>query len=134
MDRAEIEKMVQRWTREAIAEGHFDVFDELLAADVVDRSGPAPVDGVESFKARAAAVRSAFADIEIMVDDLLIDGDAIAWRWSLAGIHVGPFAGLPPTGRRVALRGVNFQRVRRGRVVEHWTMVDVFGAMQGLRA
>jgi predicted ester cyclase len=131
--RADIERLVQRWTQDAIARGHLDVFDELLAPNAVDRSGPSPALGVESFKSRTAAVRSAFAEIAITVDDLLVDGDAIAWRWTLTGNHVGPFAGLAPTGRRAALRGVNFQRLEGGRVAQHWTLVDVFGAITGLR-
>jgi steroid delta-isomerase-like uncharacterized protein len=124
MDRTDIEKFVQRWSQEAIAEGRLDVFDELLAGDVVDRSGPAPAVGAEAFKARARAVRTAFADIQVVVDDLLVEGSAIAWRWTLTGTHVGPFAGLAPTGRSATLRGVNFQRLEGNRVVEHWTIVS----------
>jgi predicted ester cyclase len=133
MDRPEIERLVNRWTQ-AIAEGRPEVFDELLTDDVVDRSGPSPGHGVESFKARTGAVRSAFAGIEIAVDDLVIDGEVIAWRWTLTGTHVGPFAGLAPTNRRATLRGVNIQRTRGGKVAEHWTLVDVFGTLQALRA
>jgi predicted ester cyclase len=125
MERTDAESLVRRWTQEAIVEGGLDLFHELLAADVVDRSGPAPAVGVESFKTRAAAVRAAFDDIRIVVDDLLVDGDAIAWRWTLTGTHVGAFAGRGPTGRRVTLRGVNFQRLKDVRVVEHWTMVEL---------
>jgi steroid delta-isomerase-like uncharacterized protein len=131
MDRQDIERLVQRWT-EAIAEGRLDTFDELLAKEVVDRSGPTSSQGVESVKIRAAAVRAAFSEIEFRVEDLLVDGDAIAWRWALTGTHVGNFAGVAPTGRRVTLRGVNVQRLGGDRVVEHWTMVDVFGATQAL--
>jgi steroid delta-isomerase-like uncharacterized protein len=134
MDRHDIERLVQRWTQEAIAEGRLDTFDELLTDDVLDRSGAVPSRGVEPFKARAAAVRAAFAEIDLRVEDLLVDGDAIAWRWALTGTHVGAFAGVAPTGRRITLRGVNFQRLRGDRVVEHWTMVDVFAATQALRA
>ena len=124
---------VQRWTQEAIAEGRLDTFDELLTEDVLDRSGSVPSRGVEPFKARAAAVRAAFAEIDIRVEDLLVDGNAIAWRWALTGTHVGSFAGVAPTSRCITLRGVNFQRLRSDRVVEHWTLVDVFAATQALR-
>jgi steroid delta-isomerase-like uncharacterized protein len=133
VNRPDIERFVKRWNQ-AIADGQVEAFEELLAEDVVDRSGPTPLTGAESFKARAGGVRAAFADIQIVADDLLVDGDAIAWRWTLTGTHVGPFAGLAPTGRRATLRGVNFQRLKDGRVAEHWTLVDVFGAMQALRA
>jgi predicted ester cyclase len=134
MDRHAIEKLVQRWTQEAIAEGRLDTFDELLAEDVCDRSGPTSSRGVEPFKVRAAAVRAAFADIGICVEGLLVDGDAIAWRWALTGTHVGTFAGVAPTGRRITLQGVNFQRLNGDRVVEHRTLVDVFGATKALGA
>jgi len=133
MDRQDIEKLIRRWT-EAIAVERLDIFDELLADDIVDRSGSTPMSGVESFKVRAGAVRSAFADITIDVDDLIVEGDAIAWRWSLTGTHVGAFAGLAPTGRRATLRGVNFQRLKGERVIEHWTLTDVFGATMALRS
>jgi predicted ester cyclase len=129
--RQDIERLVQRWTKEAIAGGRLDAFDELLSPDVLDRSVPnSATKGVEQFKARATAVRAAFADIELQVLDLLIDGDRIAWRWALTGTHVGPFAGIGPTGRPVTLYGVNFQRLKDDRVIEHWTLVDIFGAMQ----
>jgi len=134
MDRAEVEELVQRWVRQTIVEGRLDTFHELLTRDVVDRSRSALAMGVESFKARAAAVGAAFADIEVVVDALVVEGDAIAWRWTLTGTHVGPFAGASATGRRVTLQGVNFQRLRDGRVAEHWTQIDVLGALQALRS
>jgi steroid delta-isomerase-like uncharacterized protein len=134
MDRLAIDAFVHRWTQEAIAHGRLEAFDDLVADDAIDRSGAAPSRGVVPFKTRAAAVRAAFGEIEIHVEDLLVDGDAIAWRWALTGTHVGVFAGLEPTGRRATVRGVNFQRLESGKVVEHWTMVDVFGALQALRS
>jgi steroid delta-isomerase-like uncharacterized protein len=134
MHRRDIEMLVERWTTEAIAQGRLEAFDELLAPDVLDRSAPAGSQGLDSFKARAAAVRIAFSEIEMHVEDLLVDGEAIAWRWTLTGTHVGSFAGVAPTGRRVTLRGVNFQRLRGEKVAEHWTLSDVFGVTQALRA
>jgi steroid delta-isomerase-like uncharacterized protein len=133
MDRQGVERLVRRWT-EAVAGGTLDAFDDLVAPDVLDRSGPSASRGVAQFKTRAASVRAAFAEIELRVDDLVVDGDAVAWRWSLTGTHVGPFAGVAPTGRRITLRGVNIQRLGDERVIEHWTMVDVFGAVQALRS
>jgi steroid delta-isomerase-like uncharacterized protein len=136
MDRKAIERLVQRWTRDAIADGRLDTFDELLSPDALDRTTAPPSRGVEPFKARTAAVRAAFAEIDVQIEDLMVDqhGEAIAWRWVLTGIHVGTFAGIAATGRRATLRGVNFQRLKGERVIEHWTLVDVFGAMQALRS
>lgn len=136
MDRKTIERLINRWTQDAIADGHLDTFDELLTPDVIDRTTTPPSRGVEPFRARTAAVRAAFAEIDVQIEDLVVDrdGQSIAWRWVLRGTHVGTSAGLAPTGGRATLRGVNFQRIAGERVVEHWTLVDVFGAMQALRS
>jgi steroid delta-isomerase-like uncharacterized protein len=133
VDRQAAEALVHRWMKQGIEQGRLEVFDEILAPDVIDRSGPTPSRGAACFKTRAAAVRAAFAESEVHVDDLVVEGEAIAWRWALAGTHVGSFAGLAATGRRATVRGVNFQRVLGGKVTEHWTMVDVAAALQALK-
>jgi len=129
MERKAIEELVGRWLSCAIRDGNVAIFDELLAETVRDNSGGSELLGSESFKSRARAVHEAFSSIEVALDQLLIDGDRIAWRWRLTGTHTGAFAGVAASGRRVTLRGVNFQRVRSedGRVVEHWTLADFAG-------
>lgn len=126
MERNAIEHFIHRWLRRAIAEGRTELFDELLAENVCDRSGSAPVYGSESFKARARAVQQAFSEIEVVLAELVVEdgGQHIAWRWSLSGTHTAAFAGVAASGLRVTLRGVNFQRLEAGRVVEHWTSLD----------
>jgi len=129
MERNAIEELVRRWLSGAIRDGNVAIFDELLAEDVRDCSGGSELFGSDSFKSRARAVHAAFSSIEVALDQLLIDGDRIAWRWRLTGTHTGAFAGVAASGRRVTLRGVNFQRLRSedGRVAEHWTLADLAG-------
>ena len=133
MERRAIEALLRRWLNEGIRAGNMMVFDELLLESVCDRSAGQVTYGGESFKRRARAVHDAFSSIEAQVDQLLIDGDRIAWRWALTGTHTGAFGGFAATGRRVTLTGVNFQLLTAGRVAEHWTLADMFGLAQALR-
>ena len=128
----DIQTLVNRWTTEAVALGRTEVFDELLHEDVHDMTGGLDTRGRESFKTRAVAVRDAFEDRSVRVDSLIIEGDHIAWRWTFEGRHAGPFAGLAPTGKRVVLRGANFQRIAGGVVIEHWSVADIAGALRQL--
>jgi predicted ester cyclase len=127
MERSEIESLVRRWAVDGVANGRLEVFDELLTEDARDIGGPSPSFGRETFKARASAVRLAFSNLVAAIDALVVEGDRLAWRWSMTGEHVGPFLGVPPTHRRVTIRGVNFQRLEGDRVSEHWTLIDAFG-------
>ncbi len=133
MERRAIEALLQRWLNAGIRAGNVEVFDELLLESVRDRSAGQVTYGSEPFKRRARAVYEAFSNIEARVDELLIDGDQIAWRWSVTGTHTGAFAGFAATGRRVTLQGVNLQRLEGARVAEHWTLADTFGLAQALR-
>lgn len=134
MNRSESQTLAERWAREAVAEGRVEVFDELVSADAVDHSGPVPRSGVEGFKSRTRVIHDAFTDVEVVVADLLVDGDKLAWRWRLTATHHGPFLGVAPTGKRVTMTGMNIQRVANGVVVEHWSNADQLGLLQQLQA
>lgn len=134
MDRSQAEALAQRWAHEGVAKGQVEVFDELVSADAIDHSGPTDVQGIEGFKVRTRAVHAALQSIEIVVEELLVDGDKIAWRWTLKGTHHGPFLGVPPTGKRVSMTGMNIQRVSHGLVVEHWSNADQLGLLRQVQS
>jgi predicted ester cyclase len=133
MERARFEDVARRWATEAVGQGRVEVFDALLAADAIDRSGPIAAIGSETFKARARGVHAAFTDVEVVVDALLVEGDTMAWRWTLTGVHSGPLHGIAATGRRVTLKGMNVQRLVDGKVVEHWSIADQLGLVSALQ-
>jgi steroid delta-isomerase-like uncharacterized protein len=133
MERSELEALVRRWLS-IVASGNVALFDENLNENVVDRSGSAPEYGSEPFKRRALAVSDAFSNLEATLDELVVEGTRLAWSWSVRGTHVASFGGVAATGKRVTLRGVNFQRVADGRIVEHVTLADSAGLMAALQA
>jgi predicted ester cyclase len=47
-----------------------------------------------------------FPDLALVADGVIADGDNVAVRWHVTATHAGPGAGLEPTGRRVAFRGM----------------------------
>lgn len=132
MQRADAEKIAETWAR-AVESGLPGAFEMLVASEVRDVSGPLPVLGSAPFEARTRALHAAFRAIAVTVDQVLVDGEQLAWRFSLRAEHCGPFLGIEATGRHVAVRGVNFQRVEQGRVCEHWTLLDRFDLAQQLR-
>ena len=52
------------------------------------------------------------------------EDNVIAFRFTLRGRHTGPFAGIPPTGRMVALTGIDFIRISGGQLAELWSSQD----------
>jgi predicted ester cyclase len=111
MERPAILALTERWLHAVIAQP--ELFEQLVIGDATP------------FRLRAAELRAAFSQLQPTLEELLVEGDRVAWRWSVSGTHVADFAGIAATQRRVTLRGVNFQRLEHGRVAEHWTLVDL---------
>jgi hypothetical protein len=44
---------------------------------------------------------------------------------SARGVHTGEILGIPPTHKEVSTDGIAIHRVRDGKIVEYWSVVDV---------
>jgi predicted ester cyclase len=107
---------------------------DVLDDDFVDRT-PAPWQraGAEGFIGdKLAVLRAAFPDLVLTVEDELVEGDRIAWRWTLRATNTGSFAGMAPTGKPVAFQGLNIERLADGRITEHWSIHDSLDLLRQL--
>ena len=55
-------------------------------------------------------------------------------RFTARGTHQAELMHIPATGREVSLPGINILRLRDGRIVERWGVLDLLGFMQQLGA
>ncbi len=133
MNRDEATELTARWVK-AVATGADSAWDSLLATDVIDLSSGVPQIGSATFRQRARGVRAAFDGVSVRVEDLLVDGDRIAWRWRFEGVHTGAFAGVKATNKLVFFTGVNIQTINAGKVILHWTLADIAGAMRQIKS
>ena len=122
--------VVTRFVDEFWSGGNLDAADALMTSDVVIHE-PA-VGGREELKAFATALRTAFPDWHSTVEEILVDGDRVAERWTGRGTHRGAFQGIPPTGKRVAVPGVVFYRLVDGQIAEFRGWFDRMSLWQQL--
>ena len=94
---------------------------------------PVPLDAA-GWNAFMATFSAAFPDARISVDDAVAERDIVASRWTLTATHRGDFQGVPPTGRPVTMKGVDFSRVVNGKIAEHWAQFDLIAVMQQIGA
>jgi steroid delta-isomerase-like uncharacterized protein len=131
----DIRALMHRWIDEYQSGGDVAVADELLAHDFVNHSAlPGMPSDREGVKAFFAIFRHAFPDLHAVVHDMLVDGDKVVTRKTFHGIHHGEFMGIPPTGKTIAVDVIDIVRVRGGKFVEHWNVVDQLGMLQQLGA
>ena len=80
-----------------------------------------------------AAYWEAFPDLRIAVEELVVEEDRVALAWRTRGRHLGTFMNIPPTGRRVTLRGVSLLTVQGGLVRRATHVWDVAGFLRAVR-
>ena len=118
---------------EAFNNGNPAVFDEVVAADLVDHSPPPGLPaGREGYKMFVGILRSAFPDFTYTLDLEIAEDDKVTHRVTARGTHKGAFAGIPATGKQVVWTETHILRFANGRVVEHWGNADQAGMMQQL--
>jgi steroid delta-isomerase-like uncharacterized protein len=109
-------------------------FDEVAHPDVVHHWGQGrDTAGIEALKGSTEAFFTAFPDMVMTFDDVIVEGDMVVIRWTLTGTHTGPFFGMEPTGATAEWTGINIYRVECGQVVESWSEADGVGLRQQLQ-
>lgn len=109
--------------------------EAAMAAVAPDVVWHGPVDSPQTlaaWKARHSRLLQAFELVEPRVEKVVAEGDLVCVEWTCKGIHRGTFLGIPATGKTVAMYGMFIDRVRDGKVVEHWGLQDTMGLVAQL--
>jgi predicted ester cyclase len=121
-------ELVRRYVQ-AIDGNHssdWSVLDDYIAEDFVAHNPPVP--GVsldrEGMKQAAEIFRVATPGThEIPMQ--VAEGDLVVSRIVGRGRHEGELLGVPASNREVETDGIVIHRIRDGRIVEYWSVVDV---------
>ena len=62
------------------------------------------------------------------------EGDLVVSHIVGRGTHEGELFGIPPTRKEVETDGIVIHRVRDGKIVEYWSVVDVAKVLQQVGA
>ena len=108
------------------------IADEIFAPNYVDHLHPNSEPGPESVKQEVASFRAAFPDVHATIEQMIGEGDIVAFRFVLRGTHQGQFDPFPPTGQEVVLTGMDFVRIVDGKLVELWSSQDTLSWVQQL--
>jgi predicted ester cyclase len=76
--------------------------------------------------------QAAFSDKVATDESRIVQGEWMAAFGAQIATHSGEFMGIPPTGKRVEIRYMDFWKVVDGKIVDNWVMVDFPHVMRQL--
>jgi steroid delta-isomerase-like uncharacterized protein len=102
--------------------GDLDACMELYAEDAVQGMPDGTFEGRSAIHERLAREPEGFPDATYIVGSFVEQGDTFADEWTFVGTHTGTYelpdgTQLPPTGKRVSIKGMELVRVRDGKIV-----------------
>jgi predicted ester cyclase len=89
---------------------------------------------LSTFKEAVNAYLLAFPDSQVILEDVLADGDRVAIRYTYSGTHSADFMNVKATGEKTHCNGMAFYRIISGQIVEGWFVEDTLGLLQQLGA
>jgi steroid delta-isomerase-like uncharacterized protein len=127
-------KNIVRRFHELFDQGDIDGIEALLAPDCVAHMPGSPPLNREAFKQMGMLFASSFGDSQMVVEELVAEGDMVVTRATWNATHIGEFNGIPATGNRIQITEMTMDRVVDGRIVEHWAEPDMLGLLQQVGA
>lgn len=79
-------------------------------------------------------VQEVVPDAHYEVEDRLVQGHAVAWKWRITGTHTNRILNIEPTGKPIELAGLSVAVIVNDKVVEHYEFADLPGLLRQIRS
>lgn len=132
MTAATNKQIVQRLVTDVIQGGDIGLTEEFFDPAYVphDPSNPARRGGIAGATEFIAMLHQTATGVHYDATHWLADGDLVSYHWHLRFIHTGPLMGVPPSGKEIAVTGIDMFRLSGGKIVESWAYADALGMLQ----
>ena len=93
-----------------------------------------PLIGPTGWLKAVEVMRGGFPDVQWTLEELVVEGEKVAARYTMRGTHEGTFFGVPATGKQIAIQSMNFYAITNGKIVGERGQPDLLGLMQQIGA
>ncbi len=108
--------------------------EELLGPGFTYHVPGAPAKDLKATRERATEFIAAFSDFKRIEEDMVAEGDRVAFRSRLEMTHTGEFMGLAGSGKQISVVEMGIMRIADGKIAEMWGLLDTMGLMQQVGA
>jgi len=125
---------IHRFYEECLNQHQSEVLSEIFTPDVVAHTPTGDSTGIPLLQQTVERVHAMFPDHNFVVEDIVIQGDKGAARWTMTATHTAPLAGIPPTGKPIIQQANVFYRFEDNKITEFWLQLDQIGVLRQIGA
>ena len=123
-------EVAKRFIEEIINTGNTDNIAEFIDPNYKDHNDKEDeITGIRGAISHIEAVRSTYPDLKISIEQQVCEGDVVVTRIIGKATHSGEWLGMKPTFKPITIHGVNIDRIKNGKIIEHWGMANSLEAL-----
>ncbi|MFX1266145.1 MAG: ester cyclase [Promethearchaeota archaeon] len=107
---------------------------ELCAPGFIAHIGGAPQMDLEAFQQYQKAYFAGFSDTTMTIEDMITEGDRVAFRGVVRATHSAEFGSVPASGKQVVVPVIGMAQIVEGKIAEWWNSPDRLSWMQQIGA
>ncbi len=88
--------------------------------------------GHQEVRAFLGALLTGLPDLTFTVESRFARGEQVCEQWVIEGTHLGTLVGIPPTGKRVHIKGVSSIKMHNGKFIKDDFFFDSMSVMRQL--
>jgi predicted ester cyclase len=128
----DIKQVTRTILEDVYGKGKLDYLDQVCDPSFKSHDPLAGEADLAGVKREVESYRTAFPDLTPTVLGICAEGDSVCMRWRCTGTHKQRFLGVEPTGKKIAIEGISFDRFRNGKLIETFAQWDTLGLLQAL--
>jgi predicted ester cyclase len=106
--------------------------EQALAPDWKSYSSETDFKGRDGFVAQVGGFGKLIPDLKWDIKDVMVDGNRIIVRSEASGTPVGPFFGVPPSGKTFKIMTIDIHTIKDGKAITAHHVEDWAGALRQL--
>jgi len=112
--------IIHRFIEEIENTGDVSNIHEFISEDYVEvHEGERYQMGVKGAIDHVLGVRRVYPDLKMTIESQISEGEWVVTTYSVTGTFKEEWFGMKPTGKPITYTGVNVDRIRDGKIIEH---------------
>ena len=107
---------------------------ELCAKGFTAHISGSPAMDLQAFQMYQVSYFASFSQSGITIEDMMAEGDKVAFRGVVRASHTREFMGTPSSGKQVVVSVIGFAQLKYGKIEEWWNSPDRLSWMQQIGA
>ena len=132
MSSDDAKKLVSKYIEEVWNNADLIALNDLTSAEYTYHFGGQPPRDKAAPQQFLQAVHVAFPDWRIQIQAMVAEENTVAVRWKGCVTHQGVFQGIPPTGKKISVCGLNIYQIEEEKIAEEWEQMDSLSMLQQL--